>query len=142
MARLLSTLALLLVLSGTARANTAELALVTAGADTVTTAVALSSGLIELNPLGPVGALIVKGLAITYVRAQPEEDQARHYNVMSSFWGGAAASNLCWISGGGPFCFLIGAATGGWMWNSGEKERAATLEAKRASTPTSLALSE
>lgn len=142
MARLFQTLALLIVLSGPAHANTAELALATAGADTVTTAVALSSGLVELNPLGPVGALIVKGLAMGYVRSQPEQEQARSYNLMSSFWGGAAASNLCWISGGGPLCFLIGAAAGGWLWNTGENERATALEAKRLSTPAPLALSE
>lgn len=142
MAKLFQSLALLFVLSGPAHANTAELALASAGADTVTTAVALSSGLVELNPLGPVGALLVKGLAIGYVRAQPEQDQARHYNVLSSFWSGAAASNLCWISGGGPFCFLIGAVTGGWLWNTGETERANALEAKRQSAPSSLASSD
>lgn len=142
MAKLFQTLAVLLVLSGPAHANTAELALVSAGADTVTTVVALSSGLVELNPLGPVGALIVKGLAMGYVRSQPEQDQARHYNTLSSFWSGAAASNICWISGGGPLCFLIGAVTGGWLWNTGETERANALEAKRLSAPASLALSE
>jgi hypothetical protein len=128
MTKLLQTFALLLVLSGPAHANTAELALASAGADTLTTAVALSSGLVELNPLGPVGSLLVKGLAMGYARSQPEPEQARQYNLMSSVWSGAAVSNLCWISGAGPFCFLVGAAAGGWLWNRGENERAKALE--------------
>ena len=145
MVRLFQVLAALLFslsLSGPVQANTANLALATAGADTITTAVALSSGLVELNPLGSVGALVVKGLAMGYVRAQPEHEQARHYNMLSSFWGGAAASNLCWISGGGPFCFLLGAMAGGWLWNTGEKERAVALQAKRLSALAPLASSE
>lgn len=143
MVRLFRTLALLAALSApSAHATTAELALVTAGADTVTTAVALSAGFVELNPLGPVGALLVKGITIGYVRSLPEDEQPRHYNVVSSFWGGAAASNLCWISGGGPFCFLVGALTGGWLWNTNEDQRIQALEAKRAAEAAPIALTD
>lgn len=142
MVRLIHTLTLFFVLCGQAKANTAEVALIAAGADTVATAVALSAGLVELNPLGPVGALVVKGLVLGYVSTQPEHEQARQYNLISSFWSGAAASNLCWISGGGPFCFLVGAVAGRWLWNAGEKESATALQAKRALAPVPLALSE
>lgn len=129
-----SRMALVLGLSGLlslatpAHGSTNEQALLAAGADTLTTAVAISSGLVELNPLGPVGALLAKGVALGLVRTLPAEEQASHYNLMSSFWSGAAVNNLCWVAGGGPVCFLIGTFAGKWAWDSGESKRLRNLQ--------------
>lgn len=93
-------------------------------ADTASTALALSAGLAELNPLGAVGAVAVKVVALAYIDTLPQTQQAHQYSVVSSLWGGAAASNLCWLTGAGPLCFVVGIARGQYLWSRGESERA------------------
>ena len=117
-------------LSGPAWADAAEQAWTAAGADTATTAIGLSAGLVEVNPLGPVGALAIKAALMGYIQGQPEEERPRMYNFVSSMWGGAAANNLCWLAGAGPLCLLVGAVTGQWIWRSSEQERQSALAAR------------
>lgn len=121
-ANLILVLSLFLGFHGASHADPAERAWASAAADTATTAVGLSAGLVELNPLGLAGSLVVKGVLMGYINSLPKEEQPQNYNVVSSIWGGAAASNLCWLTGAGPVCFLLGAATGGWMWSTGDAE--------------------
>lgn len=132
----LISLVLLFGLSGPSHADPAVQAWTAAGADTATTAAGLAAGLTELNPLGPVGAIVVKAVAMGYIGSLPEEEQAANYNLVSSFWGGAAVNNLCWLSGAGPACLLLGLGAGRWMWNAGEVERQTALAAKRGSAVT------
>ena len=117
------TALLMLIVSVTAQAETATNAITAAAADTATTAVGLASGLTELNPLGLAGTVVIKIATITYIHQLPEEDQAHPYGVLSAFWGGAAANNLCWLTGAGPLCLALGIATGSFLWNSGTEDR-------------------
>ena len=105
------------------RAETENSAMYAAAADTASTAVSLAKGLVELNPLGLVGTMVMKVATITYINKLPEEDRAQPYSAVSSFWGGATANNLCWLTGAGPLCFVLGIATGIYLWNNGEEER-------------------
>jgi hypothetical protein len=111
------------IFSQNVRAETETSAMYAAAADTVSTAASLSRGLVELNPLGLAGTVVVKVAAITYIHKLPEEDRAEPYSVVYSFWGGAAANNLCWLTGAGPLCFVLGIATGIYLWSNGEDER-------------------
>ncbi len=129
----LVSLALLLGLSCPSYADPAVQAWTAAGADTATTAAGLAAGLTELNPLGPVGAIVVKVAAMGYIGSLPEEDRAVNYNLVSSFWGGASVNNLCWLTGAGPACLLLGLGAGRWMWNASEAQRQTALASKRRS---------
>ncbi len=128
---------LMAMLALTARAETAGIALTSAAADTASTAAALSSGLIELNPLGLAGTVVMKVATIAYINQLPEEDRAQPYSLASSLWGGAAANNLCWLAGAGPLCFVVGIVTGRYLWNNGEEDRRfwASCKTKRAGNP-------
>ena len=139
-ARISSIFALLIGLHNPSYATTAELAFATAGADAATTAAALSAGLVELNPLGPIGSIVAKGLAIGFVQVLPKEEQPYHYNLISSFWGGAAASNLCWLTGVGPVCYLLGLAAGSWIWRTGDSELKLVREASGRNLDPSVAV--
>jgi hypothetical protein len=111
------------MLSIAARAETVGTALTAATVDTASTAVALSKGLTELNPLGFGGTVAMKVAAIAYIKQLPEEDHADAYGIVSSFWGGAATNNLCWLTGAGPLCIILGIITALHMWDSGAEER-------------------
>ena len=128
---------LLVMLSLTAHAETAGTAMTAAAADTASTAAALSSGLTELNPLGFAGTVVMKVATIAYINQLPEEDRAHPYGLASALWGGATANNLCWLTGAGPLCFVVGIATGGYMWNSGKEDRSywASCKSKRLTDP-------
>jgi len=121
----------------TARAETAATALTAAAVDTASTAAALASGLTELNPLGFAGTAVMKVATIAYINQLPEEDRARPYGLASSLWGGAAANNLCWLTGAGPVCFVLGVVAGRYLWNNGEEERSfwVSCKAKRLGSP-------
>ncbi|MDB5939515.1 MAG: hypothetical protein JWP77_1879 [Polaromonas sp.] len=122
MSRLIAIALLGLACAG-ARADQAE-AVNAALADTATTAVSLAAGMVELNPLGAAGAVAVKVATMAYIKELPQTQQAHQYSVVSSLWGGASASNLCWLTGAGPACFLLGVIRGQYIWNKGEDERA------------------
>jgi len=111
------------MLTITAHAETVGTAVTTAAADTASTAVALSKGLIELNPLGFAGTVAMKVVAIAYIKQLPEEEHAVSYGIVSSFWGGATANNLCWLTGAGPFCIVLGIVTALHLWDSGVEQR-------------------
>ena len=119
----LMSILILMSVSMTTHAETANSALAAAVADTASTAAALSSGLVELNPLGPVAAVVSKVIAFGYIEQLPEADRAHSYGLVSSFWSGATANNLCWLTGAGPVCALVGLATGRYLWNNGTAER-------------------
>jgi hypothetical protein len=122
-----------------AHAETAEKATNAAIADTASTAAALSSklNLVELNPVGVAGAIVVKVAAMVYVGQLPEEDRAYPYSIVSSVWGGAAANNLCLLSGAGPLCIVLGIVTGRYLWNTGEEGRNfwASCKSQRLTSP-------
>jgi hypothetical protein len=136
---LVSLLAALLIVIFTqpARAETATNAITAAAADTASTAAALASGFTELNPLGLAGTVLTKVATIAFIDQLPEEDRAAPYGWVSAFWGGAAASNLCWLTGAGPLCFALGIATGSYMWSNGEEDRSywASCKIKRQGNP-------
>lgn len=119
----LSTALILMMLTPNAMAETAERAMTAAAADTASTAAALSSGLVELNPLGLAGTVVIKVATIAYINQQPEEDRSDLYGLASTLWGGATANNLCWLTGIGPACFVLGIVAGNYIWNNGEEDR-------------------
>jgi hypothetical protein len=124
----------------TAHAETATNAMTAAAADAASTAAGLASGLVELNPLGLAGSVVMKVATIAYIHQLPEEDRAHPYGFVSTFWGGAAASNLCWLTGAGPLCFVLGIPTGSYLWNNGEEDRlywasCKSLRTKNPETP-------
>ncbi|MES2979265.1 MAG: hypothetical protein V4731_12645 [Pseudomonadota bacterium] len=92
-------------------------------ADAATTALALSAGLTELNPLGAIGSIIVKAGTMAIIKDMPETQRPAQYNMVSALWSGAAASNLCWLTGAGPACFLVGYIRSHYVWNAGADER-------------------
>lgn len=134
MTRWWMALACFLTLHTAAHADAAQEAWTAAGADTATTAAALSAGLVELNPLGPLGAVALKAAVMGYIQRLPEVEQTPAYHMASSTWAGAAANNLCWIAGAGPVCMLLGALAGRWIWQSGEREREEALASHEART--------
>jgi hypothetical protein len=73
--------------------------LVAAGADIITTEIALSRpGMVELNPMGLVGAVLAKGVYLFAIRPQLEAAaRADSDRLAASLWYGAAANNLCQI---------------------------------------------
>jgi len=88
-------------------------------ADTATTALALSNGAHELNPLGFTGASIGK-LVYLYIRADLTlEEQLRYDRVATSLWAGAAANNavILLVPGGGVLLGLgVGVYVGVSIW--------------------------
>ena len=136
MVRLLWSM-LLALAAISAHAETVENAVTAAVADTASTAAALSSGLTELNPVGAAGTVVLKVVAMAYIGQLPEEDRAYPYSLASSIWGGAAANNLCWLTGAGPLCLVLGIVTGRYLWNSGEESRTywASCKVQRLGSP-------
>jgi hypothetical protein len=87
---------------------------IAAGADTVSTAVALSgySGR-ELNPLGFWGTTVGKGIYLFYLRERmTEPDRVSGDRWASSIWGGAAVNNVIGILFPGAWFVSVGAGFG------------------------------
>lgn len=101
----------------------ADMATAAAVADGLTTALALSSGAVEMNPLvatSPVGLVAMTGLKIglvKYAETLPEEDKRSVMKTTSAIWMGAAVNNLLVIaSAATPFAIVAGIAAGYAMW--------------------------
>lgn len=98
-------------------------------ADGVTTAVGLALGAAEMNPLGPVLAVSMKAVALSYVDRLPDVEQPKAHAMMASVWGGFSANNVCitaaLLTGGGfaPACVAIGVGWGMKTWQDTERER-------------------
>ena len=68
--------------------------------DTVTTSVALSqSGIVESNPLGFTGALIMKGVTFYYIKDAEEKEKKELERFVSSLWTAAAVNNIAVMMG-------------------------------------------
>jgi hypothetical protein len=68
-------------------------------ADTVTTAVALSRGAVETNPMGFAGATALKvAILANRDKMEPETREAVEH-AGTAIWGGAAVNNLAVILG-------------------------------------------
>src|SRR5438874_1709022 len=91
-------------------------------ADGVSTAVGLAVGAAEMNPIGPVISLAVKFVVLRNAETMGEAERVNAYAAASSFWGGAAANNICVtasiVSGGAfaPACIALGVAWGMKTW--------------------------
>jgi hypothetical protein len=81
--------------------------------DVATTVVALSEGHRELNPLGLVGATIVKLIVIPHINSIEDETKRKDaQNIASSLWTAAAVNNIGVILGLDPvICVSIGIIT-------------------------------
>ena len=84
-------------------------------ADTATTAAAMSSGGVELNPLGIWGTFVGKGIYLFGIRPglDPKE-RAQADRWSSSVWYGAAANNLVQTMWAAPLIFsgMVGLMVG------------------------------
>jgi hypothetical protein len=113
-----------LLIAGSAKADDGVRAHV---ADVTSTAVGLSLGAAELNPLG-IAAIGVKVLAYREIEAAPEEEKPLLRNKFKAFGVGATANNVCIIAGiltGGAssaVCIPLGLAAGYLSYSSGEKQ--------------------
>lgn len=90
-------------------------AMVTGGADAVTTAIGLASGATELNPLGPLWGNLLKVPVIAVLnRTEDPELRATRLNKASSLWAGFSVNNLCivLVAVSGPLCPAIGLVAG------------------------------
>jgi len=91
-------------------------------ADEATTAIGLSQGLTELNPIA-WAATPLSIAAVEYAYTLPaEEGTPIIHMVRSSKWG-ISASNLLMIAGLGPVSFFAGGVVGALIWTSGADER-------------------
>lgn len=78
-------------------------------ADIATTAVALSKGYTELNPLGFAGSTLFKGVYLYKRDSLSPEERATTDRIASSLWLGAAVNNLAVLAGVVmPFNLFIG----------------------------------
>ena len=83
------------VISDAAEAPSVEAA---AALDIVTTAIGLSNGARELNPLGFVGSTAVKLILIPHINSMEDETQRKDtQNFMSSVFVGASVNNILTI---------------------------------------------
>ena len=109
-----------LLLAGTAHAQSEStangLANTAIAADLGTTAIGLSMGMAEMNPLG-LAVIPLKFIVKAQIDQIADEDQRRH--ALAQFTGaqfGAAAANLCTLAIGHPAlavaCFIGGATYG------------------------------
>lgn len=96
-------------------------ATIAAGADTVTTVAAITTGAgfeanaIMANPVAFAALSAVKLAAPRLTRGMEPETRRTALRSMSTIWGGAAANNLAVIAGiGCPVC--VGVAVGAWLW--------------------------
>lgn len=96
-------------------------------ADIATTAIGLSLGAAEANPLGPVGVIAAKVVVHQYIKTLPAVEQPQAWRLFGAVGWGAAANNLCIvvvIATGGPgsvLCPALGAATGAAVFSSTAK---------------------
>jgi hypothetical protein len=91
-------------------------------ADVATTAAGVAQGAAELNPLGPVGAILIKPIVYAAIKAQPKEDQPKLFSIFGTAGWAAAANNACIIASGG-LCWLVGIVAGFVSWQAGAAER-------------------
>ena len=100
-----------------------------AGADAATTAIGIAHGATELNPLGAVGATLVKLPLLAYADKQPEPLRTTIFTTAASFWGGAAVANVAGL----PLGVVAGAAW--WVSTAEQREFAAICASLRAERP-------
>jgi hypothetical protein len=94
---------------------------IAAGADTLSTAIAIHSTTgVELNPLGFGGATIAKGIYLFGIRPGLSEAERGSYDrVGTAMWSGAAANNVVQIMfpGAGLVGLAIGVVVGREIWS-------------------------
>ena len=96
---------------------------VSVGADAATTAVGLSQGLVEANPLG-WATVPLRLAAIEHSKSMPEGEGAELRASVDAFSWGAAASNIALIATGAtPVGIVAGMVVGLASWQASEKER-------------------
>ena len=90
-------------------------------ADIVTTALGLSQGATELNPMGFVGSTVAKGAYFVFRDDLTKQDRELADRVLTSAWSGAVVNNLIVLTGGVtavalPVGVLVGIAL--YLYNS------------------------
>jgi hypothetical protein len=64
-------------------------------ADVVTTEIGVAHGLVEMNPIGPLGAYMFKGLYLFVLRPDlTEQERVENDRIATSLWWGAAVNNF------------------------------------------------
>ena len=91
------------------------------GADTASTALGLSAGAVELNPLG-IATLPLSIAAVEYAATLPADQGLPITHGISAVKWGAAASNVVGLAFG-PVGYLVGAGVGLILWDRGSIER-------------------
>lgn len=126
--KILSTTLILLGLlasgcSSLPRSNTEEAYLAAAGADVVSTAIAISQpNIVESNPVGYLGSTVVKGAIYYYAKNNPEEAQAIYHIGTSAFTGAAVNNILLAVGAASGVSVLAGILTGFFIYNEGDDE--------------------
>jgi hypothetical protein len=78
-----------------------------AAADTATTGIALDNGAHELNPLGFVGATVMKLVYLSRRNSLDADTRVSYDRMATSVWTGAAANNLLQIIAPVPILYSI-----------------------------------
>lgn len=109
--------ALVMLAAGNAHAQEAAIA-----ADAATTAIGLSHGFVEANPIGLVG-IPLRLAATQYARTLPEQEGQPILDAVDSASWGAAAANLLTLAGAGPAGLVVGVVIAGKLWADGAEKR-------------------
>lgn len=97
-------------------------------ADGISTALALSAGAMEMNPListSPLGLIALTGAKIglvNFAKTLPENDKRTVLKTTSAIWGGAAVNNLLVLmSAPAPLAVVAGVVAGVLAWRHTSK---------------------
>lgn len=105
------------------RSNTEEGFLASAGADVVSTAIAISQpNIVEGNPVGYLGSTIAKGAMYYYAKNNPEEAEAMYHLGSSAFTGAAVNNILLAVGAASGVSILAGILTGFFIYNEGDSD--------------------
>lgn len=91
------------------------------GADTASTAIGLSAGAAELNPLG-IATLPLSIAIVEHAETLPANERLPIVHGISAVKWGAATSNVVGLAFG-PVGYIFGGAVGLVLWNQGSGER-------------------
>lgn len=103
------------------RSNTEEAFLASAGADVVSTAIAINQpGIVEGNPAGFIGTTVGKGFLYFYAKENPEQAEAIYHTGTSIFTGAAVNNILLAVGAASGVSILAGILTGFFIYSEGD----------------------
>jgi hypothetical protein len=96
-----------------------------AAGDIATTTVGVASGLmVEANPIGAAGTIVLKPVMLAHCRSLPDDEKAECFAALAAVWSGVTVSNACMFAALAapaiaPLCLM-----GGLAWGMNELDKA------------------